>query len=416
MTEYTVVDLPGKGNYAIVLPGQITFALEASKQELNETIKEVLNEYIPEEFDPDLTRTSVSIIPTFDCNLRCIYCYSKGGDSKKVVKKEHVRKLVEYRKLQNPTVEILDLYLVGGGEPFLNFNLAKEIFEIAEEYFKEVKIHTVTNGTFGEEVCEWVIDKNVDTRISYDGIAQSMQRPLIGGKDSTEIVEKNIQKLVSAGIDPMLQMIVTSESINSMTESIYKVVALGCKVLKIEPVLISEISRGSKSLETKPSIYAKKLLEAIQLIADEALPLQIDTGFFTKPSINYYCGMAEENMTLTPDGLLTPCVEVTKADEPYAEKILLGNIDSNGIKILEERKFFLKELHYKNQLGGCQICNLRMFCLGGCPMANIWRNGLPLKKSEYTCTLEHSFLPNLLLKIAENPIIMEVVMEEASRT
>jgi hypothetical protein len=44
-------------------------------------------------------------------------------------------------------------------------------------------------------------------------------------------------------------------------------------------------------------------------------------------------------------------------------------------------------------------------------MANIWRNGLPLKKSAYTCSIEHALLPNLLLIMAENPIIMDIVME-----
>ena len=415
-TENAVIVLPGKGNYAITLPGQITFVLRATPQELLEVKSGLLQEYVPEESVISTPRASLAVIPTFDCNLRCIYCYAKGGESKEVVKLKYVRRALKYQREKNPNAQWLDLYLVGGGEPLLHFELVKEIFALAKCFSKEVQIHIVTNGTFKENVANWLIEKEVDIRISYDGVAQSFQRPFSDGKESVNDVERTIKYLVASNIEPTLQMIVTSRSINQMIESALKAIEMGIKVVKVEPALSSEVSRGGKSVEPNPVSYARKLLELIRYVAQHKLPLKIDTGFFTKPATGFYCGMANENFTLTPDGLITPCVEVARQFDPYMNKIGIGSVRQGSIALNNGNLLWLKSLSYKTQLGGCNNCELRMLCLGGCPMANIWRNGLPLKKSAYTCSIEHEFLPKLLLMIAKEPIIMDVVMENTILT
>lgn len=409
--EYSVITLPGRGNYAITLPGQITFIQDASEEELKTAISETVAEYIPEEFLQGEERASLSIIPTFDCNLRCIYCYARGGESKEMVRLEFVRKALKDRKTLRPNAKWLDLYLVGGGEPLLHVDLAKKIYNLALQYFENVQIHLVTNGTFSEEVAHWLVEIKADIRVSYDGLAQSSQRPFAEGGDSKEVVESNIRFLTNAGLDPIIQMIITSNSIGMMIGNAIRAVELGVKVIKVEPALSSEISRGKLSIEPEPIQYAKQLLSLITYIEEERVPLQIDTGFFAKPAVGSYCGMADGNFTLTPSGLITPCVEVARVTDPYMERFNVGKVTKKGLSFSSSNVNFLGTLHYTKQEGGCKDCSLRMICLGGCPMANIWRNGLPLKKSSYTCAIEHAFLPELLLMMAENPIIMDVVME-----
>lgn len=45
-------------------------------------------------------------------------------------------------------------------------------------------------------------------------------------------------------------------------------------------------------------------------------------------------------------------------------------------------------------------------------MANIWQNGLPLTKFQFTCIVEHIFLPKILTKMIENDKIINVICEE----
>lgn len=415
-TDYAVIQLPGKGNYAITLVGQITFLLGATQKELTSTLMETLQQYVPEAKVPFQTRASLAVIPTFDCNFGCIYCYSRGGESKEIIILEYVRKALQYKRTVFPKAEWIDLYLVGGGEPLLYFGLVKKIYKLAKRYFRYVQLHVVTNGTFGKDVANWLVDIEADVRISYDGVAQSYQRPYANGNISTSKVEDTIVTLVNAGLDPIIQMIITSQSVNLMKESALRAVQLGVKAIKIEPALSSEISRGKRMVEPDPELYAQQLLKLIKYVAKKKLPLQIDTGFFTKPASGFYCGMADGNFTLTPEGLVTSCVEVARSTDPFINKVGIGSVTKNDLVLNTANISFLETLHYTNQKGGCKNCPYRMICLGGCPMANIWRNGLPLKKSAYTCALEHALLPDLLLMMAKNPIIMNVVMENTILT
>ena len=410
-TEYAVINLPGKGNYAVTLPGQISFILDANKEEFQTTFEEILRDYVPEETTVYESRASIAVIPTYDCNLRCGYCYARGGEYKEKIQLNQFQKILEYKKQEFSNTRWLDLYLVGGGEPLLYFSLVKELHEMAKHFFNEIQVHVVTNGTFDEEVREWLVKEKADVRISYDGVAHTLQRPYKEGKSSTNDVENTIKSLVQEGIQPIIQTIVTSTSENQMIESALRCIDMGVRIIKIEPALSSEISRGGIAIEPNPVSYAKQLLKLIKYIAKENLPLQIDTGFFTKPATESYCGMAKGNFTLTPDGLITSCVEVARKSDPYANHVKIGGFDGDILTLSEENRNWLNQLNYKNQLGGCRSCPLRMICLGGCPMANIWRNGLPLTKSAFTCVLEHEFLPELLLSMANDPIIMNVVME-----
>ncbi len=83
--------------------------------------------------------------------------------------------------------------------------------------------------------------------------------------------------------------------------------------------------------------------------------------------------------------------------------------------IYDKNVEFLSNLSYNKQKGGCSNCEYRFICLGGCPMANIWQGGLPIKKSNFTCVVEHTLIPKLLSKIIENERIMQVVMENPTK-
>jgi len=409
----SIVKLQGRKNYAILSSSKISFALNADDKELKEMELVLKKETFKlEKFDSEKI-ASLGIIPTFDCNLKCIYCYSKGGDTKEIINYEDVINVINYIKSQKSGAEIFNLHLVGGGEPLLYFDLVNKIVLYAKTKFENVKIHVVTNGTFNQKVLNWLISENVSVRISYDGIGQANQRPYRIGSYSDKIVKENIKELVANKIFPMIQCIITSKTIDFMKEIVNDICVLGVEVIKFEPVSCTDVSRGENDLEPNPVIFANKLIEVIEYIANNNLPVMIDTGYFCKPTENNYCGIARGNFILTPEGMITSCVEVARKADPYQKEIMIGKFNRNSIDFFENN--FLNKLHPDNYMGGCKECNLKMICLGGCPMSNIWENGIPIKKSKYTCELQHEFLPKLLFKIATNPKVMDVIMENAER-
>ena len=143
--------------------------------------------------------------------------------------------------------------------------------------------------------------------------------------------------------------------------------------------------------------------------------MTLDTGFFSEPSTSFYCGMPDRNRVVTPKGLVTACVEVSKSTDPHAEMVIHGHIASKMI-IDQKKQQALELLHYSNQLGGCISCNLRLICHGGCPMANIWQNGFPLTRSKFTCIVQHALLPEILYLLATNDKIASIIMENVEKT
>lgn len=412
MKEVTVIALEKPNSYVLTTPGELVYLLDCTESELQKAVKELENT------KNDVVKnnaidymTSLAIIPTYNCNLRCVYCYANGGRENNSIDINTVKKAIDFKKKEKPEAKILDLYLVGGGEPLLNFTLVKEIIEYADLLFKEVIVNVVTNGTGSKEVMDWLIDRKANIRVSFDSVNQEKQRPFSSGVNSHDIVKNNIKYLISHDANIMVQCIITSYSVNKLKEIVKELQNIGVKLVKFEPCLMTDVSRGEKSLQPDPRIFAEKLVEVIEYVANNNVELMIDTGYFSKPMDGHYCGMADGNFTITPENMITSCVEVSRKNEPYSDKVMIGEI-KNSVLLNDNNIDFLKNLHYKNQRGGCCKCEYRFICLGGCPMANIWQNGLPLTKSQFTCIVEHIFLPKILTKMIENDKIINVMCEE----
>lgn len=120
-----------------------------------------------------LTKAIILLI-TYDCNLRCSYCYEP--------KKAHRRMSVESaKKVLQRAIEALDdsydsiIVQFMGGEPMLNFDLIKEVSEWLWSQNLKVKIknvHAPTNGTIlTPEMKEWLVTnkERFSLALSFDG-------------------------------------------------------------------------------------------------------------------------------------------------------------------------------------------------------------------------------------------------------
>jgi len=420
MKNLCVIPLPGECNYAVVSPQRIVYALDASRDELQQLEteeKELLQHGIPStteyETEVPLVVDSLAVIVTHDCNLRCIYCYALGGDTAETVVLPIAKTTIEHIHSKSSATHF-DLYLVGGGEPLLPFDLVSNLVDWLENQYESATVHVVSNGTFPPNVCEWLIEKSVSIRLSFDGVMQNIQRPFQNGTDSSDVVKRNIRRLVMAGAEPTIQCIITQEGLSTLRDTIDLAVELGVKTIKLEPALTTDISRGDGSMRPDPKKFARKLLEVIRYVAKKSIDFKIDTGFFGEPNAEFYCGMPDDNMILTPHGQLTACVEIARPEDPFADTIIYGTATDIGIKIDTAAREILEKLHIDHQEGGCRSCNLRLICRGGCPMANIWESGLPIRKSQYTCAIEKILLPQLLLDIVTSPGVANVVLDHGS--
>lgn len=120
-----------------------------------------------------LTKAIILLI-TYDCNLRCSYCY----EPKKVHRKMSVQSAKNV--LQRAIGELDDSYdsiivQFMGGEPMLEFDLIREVSEWLWELDLKVRIknvHAPTNGTvLSSEMKEWLVQNKdrFSLALSFDG-------------------------------------------------------------------------------------------------------------------------------------------------------------------------------------------------------------------------------------------------------
>ncbi len=268
-----------KNNYAVIVPNKIVFAVDASQDDVKALVQEERNN--PENEYASGAHTclgaveeaSMTLLPTFDCNMRCIYCYARGGDDQVFMPKQVAKGAIDaIRGTSN--AQSLSLYFAGGGEPFLNFPVMDFAVRYAKQLFHEVSIAIVTNGTFGAEQLEWIIQNEVSVRISCDGVAHDYQRQFSDGNPSRDVVQANIRNLVNLNREFMIQCIVTSNSVRSMVESVDYFANLGVKTLKIEPAHMSETCRGNKDMTPSPQEFARNFIETLKHIVLNGLPLK----------------------------------------------------------------------------------------------------------------------------------------------
>lgn len=414
LKDIDVLDV-GDGQYVLISENRINFVSEIKEGSLRDVLCEESDLIEFQEFEPEevFMNPSIAFMPTLDCNLRCIYCYARGGDDKVYMDSALARMAIDNlaKSRKNYSQETLSIYFVGGGEPFLNFGCMKDVCQYAKEKFAGIEIIIVSNGTFGKKQLDWLIENNVAIRISFDGLFHEDQRPFVSGKSSRKLVEGNIRKLVKSDAVITVQLTITNESVTAMPKSVEYITSLGVKYIKIEPVHYSIFTRGEKNLVPELKKYVENFITTVNLILNKGLEVKIDNSIISRPTSGYYCGAGGgSNKTITPSGDITACLEVSRPGEKYSDVMMYGKCFPRGFAINTSKRVFLDKLHFSNY-EKCGSCNLKLICGGGCPIQGGWDNDNLLIPSEYNCSLHKLLLPELFKMAFYNNRLLDIIFD-----
>jgi len=164
---------------------------------------------------------SFAVLPATSCQLKCVYCYSSScapGHGIFVNKNVFDRYIEECLATFFPVAAKANLLLHGGGEPTLDGELFKylvtEFENKCRNLWMEPGFLMTSNGMFTDEMCDFIIDHNIQCQISLDGPEDihNAQRPARNGKPAYQRVERNIKRLVAGGITVSIRPTVTSVS------------------------------------------------------------------------------------------------------------------------------------------------------------------------------------------------------------
>jgi uncharacterized protein len=328
--------------------------------------------YTAEEFP--ITRVSLNL--TRACNLACSYCFTNGC-TKGAMPKDVAFRTVDFLvrnalkcQGQERSVDIA----FWGGEPFIEWNLMKEIVLYAKQQAAQDAMPTTfggtTNGTLlTPDKFDFLDEHMVYFMISFDGTPEShnMYRKFRDGRGSHATVEKNAKEALKRWPWYRARLSPIAQRIDHFCEDMKYLFELGFNYLMFSPVYETGFT------EEHWKIFEEQCYMLIDYMAEQrakgrVLEIEHFKTYAQGDSSRWPCGAGRFYVGIDIDGAIYPCHRFNKFNDerPWHEKeVCIGHID-HGITRPDFREKFL---NYDPMCGGCARI-LDTPCHGGCYAVN----------------------------------------------
>jgi len=353
--------------------------------------------------------TSLTIIPTFNCNLRCVYCYSNGGERPLNLEFEIAKKAIDLIIDNNLRTESKEagLGFHGGGEPLLEENM--DFVKRCVDYFRsqtckngiKSRVVSATNGIIGRTSLEWICSNFDFLNISLDGPPdiQNLQRPTKFNGPSYPHVKATIDTLEKKGLEYAIRSTITSDSVILMPEILKFFLSISSvKSIQFEPLFECGRCKTTKTKAPIQGLFADYFLESIAIARERQVKLSYSGSKISYPS-QTFCGATGSNFFLTPQGYVTTCLEVSREDDSSSEVFLIGKCIGDKFVFDSQRIEHLKNRKVSN-LTHCSDCLSKYSCSGDCLNKCYLRSGNIYDTSQNTrCEINRKLLKSQILSM-----------------
>ncbi len=367
---------------------------------------------------PSMTRLVIFL--TSKCNLQCAYCYARGGDSGKTIRKDVWQIAMDHFFSTLAWGEAwrfarrhgVNLTIHGGGEPTVEFATLKEIVAEFRERARGAGLRTTvtlgTNGTYAEAVHQWIVENDIQVTFSLDGPRDihNLQRPFRSGAPSYDLVVRNLAALVKAGRYVSIRATITREALATMEETVELARQLGLAAVRFEPVTLT--GRGSSGTVSRPDVeqFTEKFLKCFLL----GLRYDINVGYSGihcfERCRQRFCSACGHNFGVTPDGDISTCYEVLDATDPAASMFFIGRVDvAERRVVLDEQRIEALKRRVASNMKACEGCLLRYQCAGDCPIKSFRYSTRDLYHPDpYRCEIANRINKTLIAWVADGVI------------
>lgn len=322
-------------------------------------------ENLPYKIFAPMSSTSLCLIVTNECNLRCKYCFN------------YVRKNTE-RMSPGLAVSIVDLYIrfqrqlrkkhfcpqiiFFGGEPSLNDEAIFGVLEYLNRYRVDCVPRLVTNGVISDRLLSKFIEEKFYFQISFDGI-HSYCRVDKSGACVNPIVVRTIEKVSEARLPIFLRATIHSENVTQMREIVKFAAAHNIDVVAFKTV-DTEGNESTRNGIGRPTIeeYIENYFSALEL----ALSLGVN---FYSSEVNEYQRKTKSYpppLVWFPDGHLAFTIKYASVLEHAADKVIVGkySIEKEQIEFDCDKMETMAGNFLHNQRTHCLHCIAFDYCKG----------------------------------------------------
>ena len=321
------------------------------------------------------------------CNLNCKYCYATD----RVESKFPPMSMSDYIRVVN---EILDIsnsvkFNLTGGEPLLN----KDCLKIAQ-YIKSKGnyVDLLTNAVLiNEQMADQIKDVFDRVTISMDGSTKALHESF-RGHNTYDITSRNIEMLLSKGVDTCLSMTVNRLNIQDVPNMARKYGNL----LSFAPLFPAG---NARNLETDISISGKDYYKALSE-ADGVNPLSYCESSLDNSQIcrNCKCAIGDSSLSISSTGDVYPCQLL------HYEDFYMGNIHESSIQDLYFNSSIVEKCRHLtvDNIEGCSDCFLRYVCGGACRARAYHECGNIFKSGNFCEYEKNAFIDGLLNIYSKN--------------
>lgn len=332
---------------------------------------------------------NVSLTLTNACNLSCKYCYESNKNHSSM-NLSTALSIVENELSINDYSEEITIELFGG-EPFLEFQLIKNLVKLITEkkWEKPYKFFATTNGTLIKgEIKDWLL-KNKEMFVC--GLSLDGTKTMHNINRSNSFDEIDLDFFVQTYPNQPIKMTVSSDTLPFLYEGIKFCHSVGFKInanlaygfdwsdLKILNILESQLVQLIDFYIENPNIEPCSLLNG---------DIKGICYFKNKSSIPKWCGAGSHMRSYDVNGQLYPChffMPITIQDNNWA----------NLSNLLNKTEIKCCDLPSE-----CQKCCINS-CCPTCYGANYLENGSLLQKNPDYCKLTKIIIKARALLLAK---------------
>ncbi|MGD0338773.1 MAG: radical SAM protein [Bacteroidota bacterium] len=394
----------GEPSYICYLHTEETFLDQLEKMGLLNGPEDVIPD-LPYDSKPQPTRTILLLSDR--CSLKCIYCYKDAsihGDLMPLKIAEATIDFIFYNA-QRLNEKIVEVGFHGGGEPTLNWPVFTSSIIYTREKCKSTDIHSqitlCTNGIMSEEQARWVAENIDNIAVSLDGPPDihNRQRPFASGRDSFQDVAKTLNFFDKINKKYSVRMTATELTDGRLPE-IYQFIVENFKphTVCIEPLYICGRCETSHCKPPAKESFIHDMEGVYELARGKYRVLPYYSGNRVWGLTTRFCGASGSNFFVTPQGLVTSCLEISDLANPKSDLFLYGKYNTSS----EIFEFDIEKYHRLTQLRvhnfkECASCFIKWHCGGDCLSKTPDINTIAIERNKYRCELNKSLsLGNLL--------------------
>lgn len=302
---------------------------------------------------------------TYNCNLKCSYCYNQNIRRKN----KKFLNFSDWKIILDKIIPSANSIIFTGGECFLHHEM-KEIVQYIKNQKNSIRLSCISNGMndYSRPENKEILNILNSINLSCDSIDIEGERigfnPILF-KENIEYIRNN-----HPNTKVTIAATCTRKNINQLSKIENFCKLTNCQFSK--NVVIPETIEDIDLMPNPDDLLEKVIKKRFQESKSKLFPPRVR------------CGAGKEVWSIDPLGNVYPCQSL------HFDNMYMGNLLRDELTDIRFYQTMERCLPSVDDIPECSICNVKYICGGGCLASSYHMNGYKPGRNHLTCQLNHA--------------------------